>query len=202
MTLNFWSSCLHPRSAGDYRQVSPHPILRSAMDWTQCLVHARKALYPLRHVPSPKMSKRGTVLIHSQVHLNASDSLVGWLVILKELLCLPLIMELIFNILGTRTPSDVPLLFCQARTTLAKASVEAYWLWREFACVGVSRNRDEGCPQHACVHDHRWQCFECPVPFQAVSGSQWNELGSCRCPSPHLWDGPIQSLFLMMQIHS
>lgn len=132
---------------------------------------------------------------------------VGWLVIHKQRRCLPLIMELVFNILSTGMPREGSSLCCQVPFALAKAFVETYWLWREFACVQVSKSRAEQWPQRLCdemhyTHTQRWQCLECLVPFQAVRGSQWNTLGSLRCPSPHLGEDTSQSLFLLTQLRS
>lgn len=128
-----------------------------------------------------------------------------WCVILRQPQCLFLIMELVFNILSTGMPSEVPVLL-QGLISLAvwKAFVGAYWLWREFAPVGAIREQRQrttaacvqkwwGCSQWGRhqIHDQRWQHSEagvlswCQVIFEAVGGSQKCTWLIAECPCLH-----------------
>lgn len=65
-------------------------------------------------------------------------------VILRQPQCLPLIMELAFNILSTGKPSEGMLFQWLIPLTLSKAFVGASWLWRKFAPVGAFKERRQG----------------------------------------------------------
>ena len=60
LTLNFWSSCLHPWSTWDTGVHHRSWVSHGARDWTQSLVHARQALCSthraLRSLPTAEFS--------------------------------------------------------------------------------------------------------------------------------------------------